>query len=96
MAYMIVWRHTGISTIAFAQTCLSLLGRLGQSGFAQKANPTKKKSTHKLFIVRLAGIVALVTMALLPSLMCRRLCHCCDGVIAITIIDVQVSPPSLS
>jgi hypothetical protein len=91
---MIVWRCTGISTIAFVQTFLSLLGWSGQIGFAQKANPTKKKSTHKLFIVHQARVVNLVTMALLPLLMHRHLCHCCDGVIAI--VDVQASLPLLS
>jgi hypothetical protein len=83
MACTIVWCHAGISTIAFVQTFLSLLGRMGQSGFAQKANPAKKKSTHKLFIVHQAGIVALVTIALSPLLMRRCLCHCHDGIIAI-------------
>jgi hypothetical protein len=90
MAYMIVWHHAGISTIAFVQTFLSLLGRLGQSSFAQKADPAKK-NTHKLFILCQAGIVALVTMAFLLSSMRRHLCHCCDSIIAI--IDVQVSLP---
>jgi hypothetical protein len=94
MAYTIVWYHAGISKIAFVQTFLSLLGRLVQSSFAQKANPAKKKSTHELFIVHQAGVVALVPMALLPLLMCRHLCHCCDGVIAV--VDAQASLPSPS
>jgi hypothetical protein len=82
MVYTIVWCHAGISTVAFVQTFLSLLGRSGQSSFAQKANPAKKKSTPKSFIMRQAGIVALITMVLLPSLMRRHFCHCCDGIIA--------------
>jgi hypothetical protein len=43
MAYTIVWHHAGISTTTFVQTFLSLLGKLGRSGFAQKADPAKKK-----------------------------------------------------
>jgi hypothetical protein len=74
MAYTIVWCHTGISTIAFVQTFLSLLGRLRQSGVAQKADLAKKKSTHKSFIMHQAAIITLVTMVLLPSLMHRCLC----------------------
>jgi hypothetical protein len=42
MAYIIAMCHSGICTNAFVQTFLSLLGRLGQSGLAQKANPAKK------------------------------------------------------
>jgi hypothetical protein len=91
MAYTIVWYYAGISTIAFVKTFLSLFGRPGQSSFAQKANLAKKKSTHKLFIVHQAGVVALVTLSLLPLLMHRRLYHCCDG--AIAVIDVQASLP---
>jgi hypothetical protein len=94
MAYTIVWLHAGISMITFVQTFLSLLRRLGRSGFAQKANLTKKKSTHESFIVHQAGIVTLVTMVLLPLLMHRHLCHCCDGLIAI--VGVQASLPLLS
>jgi hypothetical protein len=55
---------------------------LGQSSFAQKADPAKKKSTHELFIVHQAGIVTLVTMALSLLSMHRHLCLCCDGNIA--------------
>jgi hypothetical protein len=94
MRYTIVWRHAGISTIALVQTFLSLLGRLGQSGFAQKVDPAKKKRTHKPFIMHQACIVALVTMTLSPLSMCRHLHHCCDGIIAV--IDVQASPLLLS
>jgi hypothetical protein len=94
MAYMIVWHHAGISTIVFIQTFFSLLGRSGQSDFSQKADPSKKKSTHESFIVHQASVVAPVTIVLLLSLMRRHLCHCCDGVIAI--IDVQMSLPLLS
>jgi hypothetical protein len=90
MAYTIVWCHAGISTIAFIQTFLSLLGRSGKSGFAQKADPAKQKSTHESLIMHQAGIVALVTMALLPLSMHRHLCHHCDGVIAV--VDAQVYP----
>jgi hypothetical protein len=46
MAYTIVWHEAGISTITFAKTFLSLLGRLEQSGFAQKAVLAKKKYTR--------------------------------------------------
>jgi hypothetical protein len=42
MVYMIAERHSGICTNDFAQTFLSLLERLGQSGLAQKVNPAKK------------------------------------------------------
>jgi hypothetical protein len=54
----------------------------------------RKKITHKLFIMSQAGVVALVTMVLLPLLMRWRLCHHCDG--AIAVVDAQASPPSLS
>jgi hypothetical protein len=64
---------------------------LRQSGFSQKANPAKKKSTHELFVVRQAGVVALITMVLSLLSMCRRFCHHCDGIIAI--VDVQASLP---
>jgi hypothetical protein len=86
--------HAGISTITFVQTFLTLLGRSGRSSFAQKADPAKKKSTHKSFIVSQAGVIAPVTRALLPLLMHGHLCHCHDG--AIAIVDAQASLPSSS
>jgi hypothetical protein len=65
------------------------VGKVETKGFAQKANPAKKKSTHESFIMRQAGVVTLVTMALSPLMMRRCLCHCRDGIIAI--VDVQAS-----
>jgi hypothetical protein len=47
MAYTIAKHPTGVSTNAFIQTFLFLLGRIGQSGLAQKANPAELYSTHK-------------------------------------------------
>jgi hypothetical protein len=70
------------------------LGWWGRSGFAQKADPAKKKGSHKLFIMLQAGFVALVTMVWLPVLMHRHHHHCCDGVIAA--VDAKASPPLLS
>jgi hypothetical protein len=40
--YMIAQRHAGIGTNAFVPIFLSLLGRLGRSNLAQKANPAEK------------------------------------------------------
>jgi hypothetical protein len=47
MVYTIAQRCYGIHRKAFVQTFLSLLERLGQSSFAQKANPAVKSSTHE-------------------------------------------------
>ncbi len=101
MAYMIVWRHTGISTVAFVQIFLFLLGRSGQSGFAQKADPANKKCTHELFIIHWAGvvafftngIVAIVNVASLPSSWWGYCCRWCSGISAV--VKLALLPLSL-
>ncbi len=52
-AYTIARCDTKTSTNAFVQILFSLLGRLGPSGLAQKANPVKKSSTqeHKQLVL---------------------------------------------
>jgi hypothetical protein len=90
MAYTIVWCHAGISAIVFVQTLLSLLGRSGQQGFAQKDNTaTKYVHTSGTLYVELA-----LLLLLLPLSMYRSLCHCHDGIIAI--VGAQASPPLLN
>ncbi len=83
---------TGIFAIVMMESLLLLMWR--------------RLCCHQASVIALvafcqAGIVALVVMALLPS-MHRRLCCCCNGNIccrhngAVTAVNAQASPPLLS